>query len=79
MKLYLSPLALTLMLAFIADTQITWRPFSITFARPWLAAGIILIMCGCICLRAQWYTDGVKRGAGIKEEVKEEKQIKESI
>jgi predicted membrane protein len=57
------------MLLFIADTRITIWPFSITFARPWLAIGIILIMCGCICLKAQWYNDGLKRGAEIKEEV----------
>lgn len=82
MKLYLSTLALTLMLAFIADTTITWRPFTISFARGWLVLGIIFIMCGCICLKAQWYADGLKKGAEIKEEVREEikeKQIKESI
>lgn len=83
MKIYLSTLALTLMLAFIADIRITLSPFSISFTRPWLALGIILIMCGCICLKCQWYQDGVKRGAEIKEEVreeiKEEKNIKESI
>lgn len=82
MKLYLSTLALTLMLLFIADTRITLWPFSIAFARPWLALGIILIMCGCICLKEQWYSDGLKRGAEIKEEVREIKEpvkIKESI
>jgi hypothetical protein len=72
MKLFLSTLALTLMLAFIADTKITFFPFSITLARPWLAVGIILIMCGCICLKYQWYGDGLKRGAEIKEEVFDE-------
>ena len=83
MKLYLSTLALTLMLAFIADIRISFSPFSISFARPWLAVGIILIMCGCICLKWQWYGDGVKRGAEIKEEVfdeiKKAKNIKESL
>ena len=79
MKLYLSTLALTLMLAFIADIRITLWSFSIILARPWLAVGIILIMCGCICLKAQWYGDGVKRGAEIKEETKEPVKIKESI
>lgn len=80
MKLYLYTLALTVTLAFIADIQITWRPFSITVARPWLAAGVILIMCGIICLKAQWYEDGLKRGAEIKEEVKEElKERTESL
>jgi hypothetical protein len=83
MKLYLSTLALTLMLAFIADIRITFSPFSISFARPCLAIGIILIMCGCICLKAQWDGDGLKRGAEIKEdvkdEIKEQKNIKESI
>jgi len=83
MKLYLSTLALTLMLAFIADTKITFSPLSISFARPWLAVGIILIMCGCICLKAQWYGEGLKRGVEIREEVieeiKEPVKIKESI
>jgi len=79
MKLYLSTLDLFLMLAFIADTKITFSPFSISFARPWLAVGIILIMCGCICLKAQWYEEGLKRGAEIKEEVKEPVKIKENI
>lgn len=82
MKIYLTTLALTLIMLYLADTTITWRPFSISFGRLYLVAGIIFIMCGCICLKAQWYTDGVK-DAGIKEEVieeiKEEKQIKESI
>jgi len=83
MKLYLSTLALTLMLAFIADIQITFSSFSITLARPWLAVGIILILCGCICLKAQWYSegygDGVKRKGEVKEEIKEPVKIKESI
>ena len=79
MKLYISTLALTLMLALIADTKITFSPFSICFARPWLAVGIILILCGCICLKAQWYGDGLKRGAEIKEEVREPVKIKENI
>lgn len=72
MKHYLSTLALTLILAYLADTTITWRPFSISFGRGWLVLGIIFIMCGCICLKAQWYTDGLKRGAEIKEEVNQE-------
>jgi hypothetical protein len=77
MKLYLSTLAITLMLLFIADTRITLLPFSISFARGWLALGIILIICGCICLKAQWYGEGLKKGAEIKEEVREE--IKEPV
>jgi uncharacterized membrane protein len=83
MKLYLSTLALTLMLAFIAEIRISINQFSISFARGWLALGIILIMCGGLCLKAQWYNDGLKRGAEIKEEVgegiKEQVKIKESI
>ena len=50
MKLYLSTLALTLMLSFIADIRISFSPFSISFARPWLAVGIILIM-GVVVVR----------------------------
>lgn len=77
MKLYLTTLALTLMLAFIADTRINLWPFSISFGRGWLTLGIIFIMCGCICLKCQWYSDGLKRGAEIKKEVIEE--VKEEI
>lgn len=83
MKLYLSTLALTLLLLYLADTTITFRPFSISFGRGWLVLGMILILCGCICLKAQWYNDGLKRGAEIKKEVraeiKQQETIKESI
>jgi uncharacterized membrane protein len=82
MKLYLSTLTLTLLLLFLADTTITWRPFSISFGRGWLVLGIILIMCGCICLKAHWYNEGLKRGAEIKHEVMkeiEESKTKETI
>lgn len=82
MKLYLSTLALLLMLAFIADTRITFAPFSISFGRGWLTVGIILIMCGCVCLKVQWYSDGLKRGSEIKQEVFDEikqEKIKEVI
>lgn len=82
MKLYLSTLALTLMLLFLADTRITLWPFSISFGRGWLVLGIISIMAGCVCLKTQWYNDGLKRGAEIKQEVIEEikqEKIKETI
>lgn len=72
MKIYLSTLALSLLLIFLADTTITWRPFSISFGRGWLVLGIIFIMCGCVCLKEQWYSEGLKRGAEIKKEVIEE-------
>lgn len=82
MKIYLTTLALTLIFAFIADTRITLWPFSISFGRGWLALGIILIMCGCVCLKAQWYGDGLRKGAEIKEEVFDEikqEEIKSSL
>lgn len=82
MKLYLTTLALTLLLLYLADTTITWRPFSISFGRGWMVLGAILIICGCICLKAQWYEDGLKRGAEIKQEVFDEikeRKIKETI
>jgi hypothetical protein len=45
--------------------------------------GIILIMCGCICLKAQWYSDGLKKGAEMNramiKEVIEEDKIKNSL
>lgn len=77
MKLYLSTLALTLLLAYLADTTITWRPFSINFGRGWLVMGIIFIMCGCICLKAHWYNEGLKRGAEIYKETLKEHLSKE--
>lgn len=82
MKLYLSILSLSLMFAFIADTRITFAPFSISFGRGWLVLGIILIMCGCVCLKCQWYSDGLKRGSEVKQEVFDEikqEKIKEVI
>jgi len=60
MKLYLYTLALCLLLAFLYDTRITFSPFSISFGRGWLVLGIIFIMCGCICLKAQWYSDALE-------------------
>lgn len=81
MKTYFTTLAL--ILAYLADTTITWRPFSVSFGRLYLVVGIILIMCGCICLKAHWYEEGLKRGAEIKkeviEEIKGQQTIKESI
>jgi hypothetical protein len=50
MTLYLSTLALTLILAFIADTTITLSPFSITIARPWAAVVVVLVM-GLVVVR----------------------------
>jgi hypothetical protein len=82
MKLYLSTLALTLLLAFMADMRITLWPFSISFGRPWLALGTILIMCGCLCLKAQWYSDAVEDyKEHVKKEIKmlKEEQIKEKL
>jgi hypothetical protein len=33
--------------------------------------GVILIMCGCICLKAHWYDEGYKKGSEFKEEIKQ--------
>lgn len=82
MKIYLQTLSLTLLLAYLADTTITWRPFSISFGRGWLVLGIIYIMIGCICLKVHWYNEGLKQGAEIKKEVIEEikqEEIKSSL
>lgn len=83
MKLYLTTLALTLVLLYLADTTITWRPFSITFGRGWLVLGYILIAIGGTMIYYQGRWDGLKRGAEIKkeviEEIKEQEIIKESI
>ena len=83
MKLYLSALALTLMLLYLADTTITFRPFSISFGRGWLVLGCILIAIGSTMIYYQGRWNGLKRGAEIKKEVidgiKEQETIKESI
>lgn len=82
MKLYLSTLALTLLLLYLADTTITWRPFSISFGRGWMVLGMILISIGATMIYYQGRWDGLKRGAEIKQEVIEEikqETIKESI
>lgn len=72
MKLYLTTLALTLILAYLADTTITWRPFSISFGRGWLVLGMILIALGVGMVYYQGRWNGLKRGAEIKKEVFEE-------
>lgn len=82
MKLYLSTLALTLILAFLADTRITFSPFSISFGRGWLVLGMILIALGAGIVYYQGRWNGLKRGAEIKEEVKQEikqEEIKRSL
>lgn len=83
MKLYLTTLVLSLMLLYLADTTITWRPFSISFGRGWLVLGMILISIGATMIYYQGRWDGLKRGAEIKkeviEEVKQQQTIKESI
>lgn len=83
MKLYLTTLALTLILLFLADTTITWRPFSISFGRGWLVLGYILIAIGGSMIYYQGRWNGLKRGAEIKkeviEEIKEQQTIKENI
>lgn len=70
MKLFLETLTLTLLLLFLADTRITFSPFSITFGRGRMVLGIIMIMCGCLFLKYHWYEEGMKKGAEMKEEVK---------
>lgn len=82
MKIYLTTLALSLLLIYLADTTITWRPFSISFGRGLLVLGYMLIAIGGTMIYYQGRWDGLKRGAEIKKEVIEEikqKTIKESI
>lgn len=80
MKLILQSLFLVLILAYMAEFKISFSPFSISFGRGWLVLGFILIMCGCICIKAQGYKDGLEKGTeinkGLIKEVIEEK-IKE--
>lgn len=82
MKLSLQATALLLLLAFLADTRITFSPFSITFGRGWLVLGMILIALGAGIVYYQGRWNGLKRGAEIKEEVKQEinqEEIKRSL
>lgn len=83
MKIYLTTLALSLLLLYLADTTITIRPFSISFGRGLLMLGYILIAIGGTMIYYQGRWDGLKRGAEIKkevrEEIKEQQTIKESI
>jgi hypothetical protein len=79
MKLSLYTLALTLLLLFLADTTITWRPFSISFGRGWLVLGMILISIGATMIYYQGRWNGLKRGAEIKKEVIEELKQQETI
>lgn len=72
MKLYLTTLALSLILLFLADTTITWRPFSVSFGRGWLVLGMILIGLGVGMVYYQGRWNGLKRGAEIKQEVFDE-------
>lgn len=78
MKLYLFTLALTLLLAYLADTRISFSPFSISFGRGWLVLGIILIIYGCICVRWQWCDDKIKKKV-IEQVEQQQEEIKESI
>lgn len=82
MKIYLTTLALSLLLLYLADTRITFSPFSISFGRGWLVLGYILIAIGGTMIYYQGRWDGLKCGAEIKQEVIDEvKQgkIKENI
>lgn len=82
MKLPLYTLALTLILAFMAEIKISFSPFSISFGRGWMMLGYLLISIGLCCLRYQWRGDGLKRGAEIMKEVIEEtkqEEIKRSL
>lgn len=81
MKLLLQSLGLFLILAYLADIKISFRPFSITADRWMHVLGIVAIVCGCILIELQGYKEG-KRGAKISNEVKEEmeeEKIKSSI
>lgn len=82
MKLIIQSFILLLILAYMAEIKITLSPFSISFGRGWLAMGFILIMCGCLCLKAQWYEEGKQEfDRKLKESIKQiqEEKIKEKI
>lgn len=82
MKLILQSLFLVLILAYMAEVKISLSPFSISFGRGWLVIGFILIMCGCLCLKAQWYKEGKREfDKEMREKVKQiqEEKIKDQI
>lgn len=82
MKLILQSLFLLVILAYMAEVKISLSPFFISFGRGYLAMGFILIMCGCLCLKAQWYQEGKQEFDNeMREKVKQiqEEKIKETI
>ena len=64
------------MAAYMADTKITFKPFSITFGRLWFLVAYVLFVGGAFCLRLQYYFEGYKeglrRGVEIHQEAIEE-------
>jgi amino acid transporter len=68
----------------IAMPKITTKPFSVTFSNGRFAIGILFLSIGVGFIRYQGYKDGVKNGIDetfkhLKEEIREQKNIKESI
>lgn len=72
-------MALNATLIYISRLRVSFNPFSITMARGWLVLGIVLIICGCTCLKLQWYGEGWKEGSETKEEPVIEESITEQI
>ena len=64
------------MAAYMADTKIAFKPFSITFGRLWFLVAYVLFLGGAFCLRLQYYSEayekGLRRGAEIHQEVIDE-------
>jgi hydrogenase/urease accessory protein HupE len=57
-------LAIAFMLAYLAGTKISLKPFSIKFTEPALAIGVILICIGLFFCFYSFYSAGYDHGQG---------------
>ncbi len=58
--------------AYMADTKIAFKPFSVTFGRLWFLMAYVLILGGAYCLNLQSYSDGYEKGLRKGAELKQE-------
>jgi uncharacterized membrane protein YhdT len=62
MKLAIGIIAIIVVLAFLANTTIQFKPFKITFETPLLAIGMLFIFIGIVFIQIQPHTDAYARG-----------------
>lgn len=62
MKVTFSIIGLVVILIFLANTSIQFKPFKISFETPWLAIGMLLIFIGIGFIQVQPHSDAYKKG-----------------